>query len=169
LASASDIESPGLTESRAFQKIWPYCGSLVVAYLVWRYARHLLTSNFREALSSTVAMGASLSGFLLAAVSILVTIRGSWYLKRAKQAGVYESIVHNLIVAVSWCLTIAILSTVGLLFDPRWNLPWYGVALSIWTFVAVTAIGTTIRVVRTFSKFLKLIATEQEPAEIRQR
>jgi hypothetical protein len=143
--------------------MWPYVVAFIAALLMWKYGKDSITPNVKDLLSTTGGIGASIAGFLLTAASILVTIRGSWFLKRAKQAGVYESLVRNLIVAVCWALAIAVLSAVGLLFDPRWNLSWYGIASAIWCFGAVSAVGTTIRVIRTFSKLLTLISGEQEP------
>jgi hypothetical protein len=116
--------------------------------------------NFRDLLSSAASIGASAAGFMLTAASILVTLRDSWYLKRIKQAGVYASLVSSLLIAMSWSLVTAVISGVGLLYDPRWHFGWYRVAMTLWVIVSVAALATTARVIRTFSTLLLLISRE---------
>lgn len=100
---------------------------------------------------------------MLAAASILVTVKdreSSWYVKRAREAGVYDSLIRYLLVAMAWCLSVSVISVAGLAYDPRWNLDWYPYAATVWVFLATAALGTTIRVIRLFLLLLRLIASE---------
>lgn len=157
--------TPRMTRGKAIERAWPYVTATAAAmfYLfVWRF-RHSLPPNFRDVLAPVVSFGASTAGFMLASASILVTVRdrdSSWYVRRAKESGVYASLLRQLVVTMAWCLTASVISMVGLAFDPRWNLAWYPYGITLWVFVISTALGVTIRVIRIFLLLLRLIASE---------
>jgi hypothetical protein len=101
-----------------------------------------------------------LFGFLLTSAAILVGIKGSWYKQRAKEAGVYLSLVKRIFTAMWWSLAATLLSIAGLFYDVVWNLPWYRAAIAFWLFCAVVALCTTTRAIRLFAKLFVLIAEE---------
>jgi hypothetical protein len=154
--------SPEIARGKAAETAWPYLAGVIIAlahYWVWgRW--HAIPSTLKETLSAVVSISGTVFGFMLAAASILVAIRSSWYLKRAKEAGLYASLIARLFGAMWWCLAVAVFSSVPLSYDPGWKLPWYPAALSFWLFCAITALGTTIRVIRIFSKLFRLISEE---------
>src|SRR5450432_2335838 len=88
-----DSNTLKMTRGRAVEKVWPYCfaiGGLIVYAFYWK-PNHPLAPNFRDVLTPMVGFGGSLAGFMLAAASVLITVRdreSSWYVKRAKEAGV---------------------------------------------------------------------------------
>jgi hypothetical protein len=59
-------------------------------------------------------------------------------------------------------LAAAVVSAIGLAYDPNWKLTWYPYAITFWLFCVTTALGTAIRAVRIFSLLFHLMAEEQE-------
>lgn len=166
LEQSFDSDSGGkhrLSRGRAVQHVWPYALSLSIAaasYFFWARS-HPLFATFREVLNNVVSLAGAVFGFLLASAAILVGIRESWYLARAKQEGVYSSVVRNLFIAMSWCLAAAVLSIIcGYLDFPANRGPFYQAGATAWLFVSVTALCVTIRVLQIFSKLMRLISTE---------
>jgi hypothetical protein len=154
-----------MTRGKAVEKVWPYIVAIIalIVYLFYWQPTHPLQPNLRDVLTPMVSFGASLAGFMLAAASILITVRdreSSWYVKRAKEAGVYASLIRYLLVAMTWCLTTSVMSVAGLAYDPRWNLWWYPYATTLWLFTATVALGTTVRVIRIFTLLIRLVASE---------
>lgn len=97
---------------------------------------------------------------MLATASILVTVSNSWYMQRAKESGVYTNLIRYLLTAMGWCLATAVFSNLGIVYNPQRKLFWYPIAVTLWVFVAATALGTTIRVLQLFSKLFQFIAKE---------
>jgi hypothetical protein len=151
-----------MSRGKAIENVWPYVlGILVTAAYSWLWAPHRsISPNLRDILSSSSRAASSLFGFLLTSGSILVGIKGSWYKQRAKEAGVYLSLVKRIFTAMWWCLITTVISIVGLSYDVSWKLPWYHDALGIWLFCAVVTLGTTSRAIRLFSRLFVLIAEE---------
>ena len=129
-------------------------------YFLWARSNPLF-ATFKDVLNDVVSLGGAVFGFLLASGAILVSIRESWYLARAKQEGVYASVVRNLFIAMSWCLAAAVLSIACVYFDfPSNHGRRYELGSTVWLFVSLTALFVTIRVVQIFSKLMRLISTE---------
>lgn len=151
-----------MSRAQAVERVWPYAVAILVSasyYWIWSPS-HPIASSLRDVLAASSRAASSLFGFLLASGSILVGIKGSWYKQRAKEAGVYLSLVKRIFTAMWWSLLTTVLSVVGLSYDVGWKLAWYRSALSLWLFCAVAAIATTIRAVRIFARLFILIAEE---------
>jgi hypothetical protein len=151
-----------MSRGKAVENVWPYVAAMLIsAAYSWLWApHHAITSNFRDVLSSSSRAASSLFGFLLTSGSILVGIKGSWYKQRAKEAGVYISLVKRVFTAMWWCLVATVLSLVGLSYDVAWKLPWYSHAVSFWLFCIFVALGTTVRALQLFARLFLLIAEE---------
>jgi hypothetical protein len=151
-----------MSRGKAVENVWPYAVAVLIsAAYSWIWApHHPIPSGLRDVLSSSSRAASSLFGFLLTSGSILVGIKGSWYKQRAREAGVYLSLVKRVFTAMWWCLLTTVLSIVGLSYDVTWTLPWYRHALSFWLFCAVVALGTTVRAIQLFAKLFLLIAEE---------
>jgi hypothetical protein len=162
MISGGDTPYPRMSRGKALEKIWPCTLAVVVAAAYcWIWAPgHPIAATFRDIFSAVSRASSSLFGFLLAAASILVGIKGSWYKLRSKEAGVYSSLVRHLFAAMWWCLVTTVISIIGLSYDPNWKLPWYRYGVSLWLFCAVAALGSTIRAIHIFAKLLVLIADE---------
>ncbi|HEX3747051.1 MAG TPA: hypothetical protein VHW09_24110 [Bryobacteraceae bacterium] len=151
-----------MTRRRAVENAWPYLAGVSVSaayYLLWA-PHHPIPAGVRDVLSASSRAASSLFGFLLATGSILVGIKNSWYKVRAKESGVYFSLVKRMFSAMWWCLVSTVLSIIGLSFDVSWKLSWYPMALAVWLLCVVTALATTIRSIGLFAKLFALIAEE---------
>lgn len=104
--------------------------------------------------TATVTITAIGMGFLLTANSFLVAVDNRWIIRRAKEAGAYKLLIRYLVSATRWCLCAAVISAIGLLFDPIWNLPWYRYALSVWALIAAGTVVAIGRVLLVFSEIL---------------
>lgn len=120
-----------------------------------------VSETFKGVLSDVSKCAASGFGFLLASSSLLVGFKGSWYKQRAKEAGVYLSVVKYLFRAMWWCLALAVFSLAGLSYDSNWwKLPVHRFAVSLWLYLCAAALCATIRGLMIFSKLFLLIAEE---------
>jgi hypothetical protein len=143
------------------EKSAPFLSGTVAALLyVALHARRPLPSGIHDVFAAAVNIAAIGVGFLLTANSILVSADDKVIIRLAKEAGVYEALVRYMLSATSWCLTVAILSAVGLLFDPSWHLPWYTAALAVWLFLAIGATASLFRVLLVFAQFLLGLAED---------
>jgi hypothetical protein len=98
------------------------------------------------------------AAFFLTSASIMVTLRDSWFLRRAMESGVYKSLVGYLLTAMGWSLAVAVVTIAGIFFDASWNLWWYRYALIGWAFMLATMLGLSARVLLIFASFLKYTA-----------
>jgi hypothetical protein len=73
---------------------------------------------------------------------------------------VYANLIKDLFIAMRWCVAVTAISLPALLFNPEWKLSWYPVALWVWMFVAFTALGTSIRSLKSFIKLTSLLSLD---------
>jgi len=104
--------------------------------------------------SAWVSIAAIGVGFLLTANSILVSADDKWILQRAKEAGVYKSLVRYMLSATRWCLFSAMLSAAALIYDPLWKLWWFPYGITVWIFLAAGAGASLLRVLSVFAEVL---------------
>ena len=69
-------------------------------------------------------MAATLIGFLLTSCSILVALNQTWIIRQAKRTEGYKLLVHYVFAALRWAFATAILTVIGIGFDPAWNGWW---------------------------------------------
>jgi hypothetical protein len=144
-----------MTRGKAFEIVWPYALALAIASLYcWAWSPwHPVTTTFRDVLSAMSRGAGTVFGFLLSASALLVAVKGSWYKQRAKEAGVYRSLIRYLFRAMWLSLALMVVSITGLSYDVLW---WnsHSYMISIWLSIAVAALGATIRALRIFSRLL---------------
>lgn len=92
--------------------------------------------------------------------AILVAASNRWIVSRAKELPVFGQLVRYILAATKWCLAVAVLSAVALIFDPNWHLPWYPVGIAGWTFLAIGAVTAFVRVLLVFGVVLLGLAEE---------
>ena len=101
-----------------------------------------------------------LAGFMFAAASILASLGDKPFMDVVKQQGVYERLIKRMFSGVRWCVATAVLSIIGILYEPRWNLPWYPVAVAAYVAVFGTAVAVNWRVLSTFSLLMRILAKQ---------
>lgn len=152
-----------MTRGKAWEIVSPYVAGIASACLyIWAWSPwHPVTNEFRDVLSAVATGAGSVFGFLLAGASLLVVIKGSWYKARAKEAGVYYSLVRQLFVAMRWALIAMIASIASLAFGIEWwKAQSHRYFLGGWVFLVITGLGILTRALRIFTKLFLLIAEE---------
>lgn len=150
-----------VTWGLAFERAWPYLVAILATtlYLIFGVRRPLV-SGTKDVLATSVGFAGAISGFLFAAAAILVTVSNSWFMRRAKEAGLYTRLIQYLFTAVAWCLVVAVLGCILSYFDVSWRLFWYPYAAGAWIFSASLAMSCLIRALRIFVQLMKYIANE---------
>lgn len=102
-------------------------------------------------------------GFLVTAKSILLSINDKWIVQRSREAGAYEMLIGYMISATYWWLAAAIASALGIAVTPslplpEWQRPIAAILFSCWTFVAMTACLSALRVLTIFSVILRSLS-----------
>jgi len=94
-----------ISRGLAIERIAPYLMGIAAVVVYGVFGRQQeISPNIKDIFASTVSIAGAGAGFMLAAASILATISNSWFLKRAKEAGVFTRLVQYLLVAMGWCL-----------------------------------------------------------------
>jgi hypothetical protein len=150
-----------ISRARAWEESWPYVSGLAVAglYALIGY-RIPLSPNLKDVFAAVVSMCGIFAAFFLTSASILVSLRDSWFKKRAVESGTYLALIGYMLTAMGWSIATAVATTAGLLFDGGWHLWWYRYALTAWAFLAATTFFVSVRVLRIFTVLMKYIARE---------
>jgi hypothetical protein len=101
-----------------------------------------------------------MGAFMGAAAGILIAVSGSQFIKQLKQAGAYGVIVQYMLTSAGWSIASAVISVASL--GPSWSSPqwWQPYVITVWLFIAATALGTLVRVLLLFSKIMRCIADD---------
>jgi hypothetical protein len=144
-----------------FERSLAWLSGLIAAIGYLSLSRWIsIPTGVHDLFSAAVNIAAIGVGFLLTANSILVSADEKWIVQRAKEAGAYQLLVGYLLGATRWCLAAAILSAVAMLYDPKWDLRWYPVALSVWIYIAIGAAAALVRVLNIFAQVLLALGEE---------
>lgn len=119
-----------------------------------------LSYGLKDVFEAAANMAGIFAAFLLTSASILVTLKDSWFKRRAIESGVYVALIGYMLTAMGWSMVTAVATVAALVFDVTWNLWWYQYALACWIFIVVTTLGTSVRVLRIFTVLMKYIAQE---------
>jgi hypothetical protein len=134
---------------------------LVIAATYAVFGRRIpLSPTLKDAFVAVASLAGILAAFFLTSASILVTLRDSWFKRRAVESGVYLSLVRYMLTAMGWSLATAVITIVGLFFDAAWLLWWYRYALTGWAFLIGTTLGVSIRVLRIFALLMNYVARD---------
>jgi hypothetical protein len=146
------------------ERHYPWVAGLCVAGLCYLWFRSSsIPPGTKDLMTSFLNVAAIIVGFLLTAMSILLSIDSKWIIQRSKESGAYGMLVGYMISATYWWMAAVLLSAVGVAIIPsnplpEWQKP-YAVALfSAWVFVAATGSFAAFRVLRIFSTVLKSIS-----------
>ena len=158
----SESATRGLTKGQALQVVWPYALGVSAAIAVTALSRRLPTPReIKDVFIGVSATAGVVAGFMLTAASILTGLADRPFIRSAKRAGVYTSLVANLFSAMRWCIAATVVSLPALLFNPDWKLAWYPFALGVWSFISFTALGASVRALTTFTKLMNYVAEDQ--------
>lgn len=157
--SENDSGQNRIRRDKAWEESWPYVIGVVaaIAYAIGG-RRILLSPNLKEALAAIAGVAGLFAAFFLTSASILVTLKDSWFTRRAIESGVYVALVGYMLTAMGWSLATAVITIIGIFFDVAWHLWWYRIALIGWTFLVATTLGVSIRVLRIFAVLMKYMA-----------
>src|SRR5579864_7423846 len=87
-----------ISRAKAWEESWPYLtGLLVMSGYALVEPRIPVSPNLKDALIAVSALAGILAGFFLASAAILVTLKDSWFMKRAVESGVYISLIGYLL------------------------------------------------------------------------
>jgi hypothetical protein len=157
--SVEDSDQRPISRAKAWEESWPYLFGICVATVYGVWGSHLpLSPNLKDAFVAVAGVAGIFAAFFLTSASILVTLRDSWFLRRAMESGVYTSLVGYLLTAMGWSLAVAIITIAGIFFDASWHLWWYRYALIGWAFLLATTLAVSVRVLRIFASLLKYTA-----------
>jgi hypothetical protein len=150
-----------ISRAKAWQDSWPYILGCGVGLAYECFGSHLpFSPNLKDVFSAIISVAGLAAAFFLTSASILVSLKDSWFKQRAKEAGTYNALIGYMLTAMGWSLVLAVCTAGALLFDVKWNLPWYRHALAAWILIAVTTLGLAVRVLKLFSLLMKYIAEE---------
>src|SRR5690348_10889960 len=91
--SVQDSGQGKISRAKAWEESWPYfTGLLVTSGYALVENRIPISPNLKDALIALSALAGILAGFFLASAAILVTLKDSWFMKRAVESGVYISL-----------------------------------------------------------------------------
>lgn len=161
IAMNSDKDSTPrpISRAKAWEESWPYLFGLVAGGL-YSVSPLPLSPGLKDVFAATANTAGLFAAFFLTSAAILVTLKESWFKKRAVESGVYLVLIGYMLTAMGWSIATAVTATVGLLFDQAWKLWWYRGALAAWVFLVATTLGVSIRVLRIFTVLMKYIARE---------
>lgn len=133
--------------SLLFEKAVPYVAALVAALLWWQM--DLALPNGTPILSSSLTLGAILSGFLATAKAIVMTL-DSPVMQRVRETTYVNDLVSYLGQAIWLSFGFCIVAMVGFFVDT--GSPWYGF---IWIVVGVASAVAFVRVTSIMFKIIK--------------
>lgn len=131
----------------------------IIHHLVLRKYSFPLGSpgEVKDLFSAVVNLSAITIGFLSTAQSILLSMGNNRIIKQLKLQGgkKYIRLINFLMDAVSWSFFLAIISTIGLIANPKFQELWNSLYFSFWLFVLVTTALSYYRIIYLFSKILR--------------
>jgi|ERR1017187_1371692 hypothetical protein len=156
----SDSAPPQISKAKAWEESWPYVFGILAAGVCLLCHGFPIPSGIKDVFAAVVNTSGIFAAFFLTSASILVTLKDSWFKRRAMESGVYLALIGYMLTAMGWSIATAVTTTAALLFDGAWHLWWYQYALALWVFLVATTLGAAIRVLRIFTVLMKYIARE---------
>lgn len=127
---------------------------VAVGYLIF-FREYRAPDSAKELLVAGISIGAIAVGFLANMKAVLFTIGRKRIIEQLKDAHYYSNLVDYLFWAIAASSFLVIICAVGIILDIK-NYPIaYPVAVAIWIFAVVTAMGTYWRVISLFTRILR--------------
>ena len=83
------IQHP-ISRSKAWEESWPYVIGMIFGIAYAAFGRRLpLSYGLKDVFEAAANMAGIFAAFLLTSASILVTLKDSWFKRRAIESGVY--------------------------------------------------------------------------------
>jgi hypothetical protein len=133
-------------------------GVVIGAFVYYGSHRVAISPNTKDALDVAGSLMGVLAGFMFAAASILASIGDKPFMDIVQRQGVYERLINRMFSGVRWCVATAVLSIIGILYDPSWDLWWYPLAVTAYSAVFATAVAVNWRVLSTFALLMRILA-----------
>lgn len=138
--------------ARIIERSYPAALGIAAAAIYLRvpaFRDYVWPDTITNLLGAVVTVGGVSVGFLATAKAILIAVDDRPIIKRAREAGVYRSILKYFRAAIRWSFLLTVLSAAALTFDYRglkvWDWPHaYGTA--VWIGVTVTALFAYFRI-----------------------
>jgi len=114
-----------------------------------------LPPSMKDVLTATTTLSSIIVAFLAAVQAILFSINHEQVIRNLKQASVYKKLINYLMDAIHWSISLAIISSAGLILDFSIPQKWYSYAFFIWLFILTVALLSCYRIIRLFNKILR--------------
>lgn len=144
-----------------WEKYYPFIfgiGISIYIYFSGKYPNDIL--YFKDILSSTISMGSIAIGFLSAAITMMPAMSGNSFIKKMKDLGAYNKLLHFLFVAIVFLFGNALVSLMGLFFNLESQGEIIRIFFIIWGFVFTVSILSIVRVISGFLNFLSLTSKD---------
>lgn len=141
--------------SRNVEHWYPFVAALVVTAAYFYFFFHAaLPETVKNILGSAINISAISIGFLMTSKSILFSIHDRKVIQLMKDAKLYDDLIGYIMSAVHCSFLFLIASTIGLLISSYDY--WYHITIGIWLFLGTGTLLCFYRVIRIFSKILRL-------------
>jgi len=131
-----------------FEHFYPFIGG-VIAFFLWQYLPMAFPSDsYKELLSSSLTVGAILTGFLTTSKTILISLHGTKVIKRIRETGYISDLIRYLAQAIWICFSFCIITLAGFFLGKT---PYYG---PIWFASSIIACLAFYRVTNIFIQIL---------------
>lgn len=114
-----------------------------------------LPSSVRDLFSSTMQVSSITIGFLITALSILVTIEKKHIVQQLKKVNLYNKLITYFMDAIKWSFGLIAVSSIGLLINFSTKEDWHSLAFAVWLFVLITTALSFYRVIDIFISIVR--------------
>jgi hypothetical protein len=138
-----------------------FIGAIIAIFHLFFLSRYTLpfpkSGETKDLLSAIISLSGITIGFLATAQSIILSLGNNRVIKFLKggDGKKYNLLINYLMDAIVWSFFLAVLSSIGILFNPKIQECWNSPIFSLWILVLITATLSYYRVIRIFSKLLR--------------
>jgi hypothetical protein len=141
--------------NRHVERWYPFVIAVAVtAIYFYSFSHAALPETVKNILGSAINISAISIGFLMTSKSILFSIHDRKIIQLMRDAKLYDYLIGYIMTAVHCSFLFLIVSTIGLLICSYDY--WYRITIGIWLFLGTGTLLCFYRVIRIFSKILRL-------------